>query len=68
MRLRQLTATDVRAGEVRCPVSNRLEDVETCLSCARLAEVERDARGDVPTVVRCHVQSSWRDVPPAFIN
>lgn len=68
MRLRQLTATAVREGRVLCPVTNRTEDVETCLRCARLAEVEADAEGDAPRVVRCRLAASWRDAPITLIR
>lgn len=68
MRRGRLTATDVRGGAVQCPVTNRYEDIETCLSCARLGEVERDTAGDAPLVVRCRLEGSWRDVPAAFMS
>lgn len=68
MRVHQVTAIDVRDGQVMCPVTNWVEDVETCLSCARLAEVERDASGDAPQVVRCRLEKFWRSIPAAFMS
>lgn len=68
MRLRGLTTTEVYNGGVRCPVTNSVEDLETCLSCARLAEVEGGAAGEAPQLVRCRLEGSWRDVPAAFMS
>lgn len=68
MRRQRLTPTDVHDGVVLCPVKNRYEDIETCLECARLGEVERAPTGDAPLVVRCRLEGSWRDVPAAFMS
>lgn len=62
------TTTDVIDGSVRCPLTDRLEDIESCLTCARLAEVAHDADDDAPNAVRCRLEASWRDVPAAFMS
>lgn len=68
MPLRRLTATDVRDSQLTCPVTSRVQDIEICLSCARLAEVEGDADGGAPRLVRCRLAAIWRDAPIALIR